>query len=421
MRFLRNPARIAALPLLIASSHVANASVSAPTGPHPRLWLDASTLAGLKSDGAKSAVAKGAKRCADARNDPSSYTTGGWQGFEFITTLSGCLISWKTSGSADDLATALKYFNVLLDDYQDVGDGAGGDDVVTHDTGYAMRTFAPFSAVAYDWLHDAPGVTETLRTHARERFTAWVSYYAASGYLRDMPGSNYEAGFDFATTLIAIAEGGEAGANGDSHWATARDEIWGKTLTPSLAGGVLEGGDWPEGWQYGPLSVLEHALAARAMQDSGLAIAGVSGWADSMVQRFANGLTPSTGQVYAAGDTEATTTNIVPDNGPLLAVIAGPASETARSWARKLNSDLALSNDNPLFDALAAARAGASAAPANPPTSYLAPGTGNFYVRGAWSKDAPWSVFQCSRRLVDDHQHNDAGNFVLTRGADDLV
>jgi len=41
----------------------------------------------------------------------------------------------------------VKYWSVLLDDYQNVGDGLGGDSVVTHDTGYAMRTFAPFSAL----------------------------------------------------------------------------------------------------------------------------------------------------------------------------------------------------------------------------------------------------------------------------------
>ena len=59
----------------------------------------------------------------------------------------------------------------VLDDYQDVGDGLGGDTVVTHDTGYAMRTFAPYSALAYDWLHDAPGVTESLRARSRSRRT----------------------------------------------------------------------------------------------------------------------------------------------------------------------------------------------------------------------------------------------------------
>src|SRR5260221_2619312 len=136
-------AGLALLTLLSAASSRRAAAQQAPSGPHPRLWLDATTLAGLKaqSTGAKGAVARGAARCSAARTDPSSYATGGWQGFEFVTTLSGCLISWEATGSANDLATAIKYWSVLLDDYQTVGDGAGGDDVVTHDTGYAMRTF----------------------------------------------------------------------------------------------------------------------------------------------------------------------------------------------------------------------------------------------------------------------------------------
>ena len=368
-------------------------------------------------------MTRGAARCSAARNSPSDYDDGGWQGFEFVTTLSGCLVSWAGSGNTDDLATAFKYFNVLLDDYQKVGDGAGGDEVVSHDSGYAMRTFAPYSAIAYDWLHDAPGMTEELRAHARARFNAWVTYYTDNGYLKDLAGANYEAGYAFASTLIAIAEGGEAGSNGDAHWATVTNTIWGKDLAGGLgSSGVLAGGDWPEGWQYGPLSVLEHALAARAMADNGVSIPGADTWANSLVLRFANDLTPVTHQVYAAGDSDNTTPNRDPDNSPLIAAIAGPASEQAKSWARKLNSDLGLKNDNPLFDGLALARAGASAAlPSDTPTNHLATGTGNWYMRGSFDAGTVWSVFQCSRRLVDDHQHNDAGNWVLTRGADDVV
>jgi hypothetical protein len=138
------------------------AAQPAPTKPHPRIWLDAETRVGLEAQSgvSGSAVARGATRCSAARANPSSYSNGGWQGFEFVTTLSGCLLSWISSGNTDDLGTAIKYWNVLLDDYQSVGDAAGGDTVVTHDTGYAMRTFAPYSALAYDWLHDAPGVSE---------------------------------------------------------------------------------------------------------------------------------------------------------------------------------------------------------------------------------------------------------------------
>src|SRR5688572_11245006 len=84
----------------------------APVGPHPRIWLDAVTRSGMQAQAgvANSPVARGAARCAAARENPSSYSTGGWQGFEFVTTLSGCLASWVASGGADDLATAIKYW-----------------------------------------------------------------------------------------------------------------------------------------------------------------------------------------------------------------------------------------------------------------------------------------------------------------------
>jgi len=406
-------------PLLTLAAH------AAPSGAHPRLWLDSATKQGLAAQVgvANSPVARAAARCEAARESPSDYDDGGWQGFEFATTLSDCLASWEASGSSDDLATAFKYFSVLLDDYQKVGDGAGGDDVVSHDSGYAMRTFAPYSAIAYDWLHDAPGMTDALRAHALERFNAWMSWYQANGYLADLPGANYEAGYAFASTLIAIAEGGEAGANGDAHWATVTNTIWGKDMSTGLAtSGVLEGGDWAEGWQYGPLSVLEHALSMRALADNGVNVAGASAWADSLVLRFANDLTPVTHQVFAAGDSDNTSPNRDPDNGPLLATIAGLGSDQAKSWARKLNADLGLKNDNALFDALAAARTGASSdLPSDAPTNHLASGTGNWYLRGNHTPATIWGVFQCSHRLVADHQHNDAGNFVLTRDGDDLV
>lgn len=362
-------------------------------------------------------------RCAQAYAQPEEYATGGWQGFEFVLTLSSCLADYAATGGDQALTTAIKYWNVLLDDYQRVGDGLGGDDVVTHDTGYAMRTFAPYSALAYDWLHDAPGVTESLRAHARQRFDAWSTYYSTQGYLRAQPGANYQAGYAFAATLIAIAEAGEAGAAGDSHWANVRDVIWKRDLLPSFQpGGVLEGGDWPEGWQYGPLSVLEHALGARALKDNGVNVDGATTWANALPWRFAYGQTPATEQAFAGGDSDSETPYRKPTNGALLGAIVGPASDEAKALARQLNANLTLTNENPLFDVLAAATTGPSTPlPPTTPTSYLARGNGNWYVRADWSRASSWTVLQCAPRLVDDHQYSNAGNWVLTRGADDVV
>src|SRR5258706_1185402 len=134
-----------------------SANAQPASHPHPRIWLDGATIQGIKSQASVTggAVARGATRCRAARETPTQYATGGWQGFEFVTTLSGCLLSWEATQSPDDLATAIKYWNVLLDDYQAVGDGNGGDSVVAHDTGYAMRTFAPYSAIVHGRLDDA--------------------------------------------------------------------------------------------------------------------------------------------------------------------------------------------------------------------------------------------------------------------------
>ncbi|MCC6527210.1 MAG: hypothetical protein IT373_31465, partial [Polyangiaceae bacterium] len=418
---------IATALLVAGASSLAAAAPPAPAGAHPRIWLDAATRAALVASAGdpSSPVGRALASCADARNDPAGHADGGWQGFNYVDTLSSCLLAYVAGGNTLDRDTALAYFNVLLDDYATVGDGLGGDDVVTHDTGYAMRTFAPYAALAYDWLHDEPGMSEALRAHARARFLAWTDWYRTSGYLNDVPGSNYHAGYVFAATLIAIAEGGEAGSDGDGLWAHVVDTLWTAQMAPAFApGGVLANGDWPEGWQYGPLSVLEHAMAARALAEQGVAVAGVDTWAGALTLRNLYALTPVTEQVFVGGDADIGTPNMAPSINVLHATIAGPAPETAKAWARSLVATLGLTATDGwenLYGALAGAASGvATPYPTDAPTALLT-GAGNLFTRGAWQADTAWSVFHCSRQLVPDHEHPDAGNWVLSRGADDLV
>ena len=42
------------------------------------------------------------------------------------------------------------------------------------------------------------------------------------------------------------------------------------------------GGDWPEGWQYGPLSVLEYALATRAIEEAGVPQPEMDAWVNKL-------------------------------------------------------------------------------------------------------------------------------------------
>src|SRR5262249_42118495 len=156
--------------------------------------------------------------------------------------------------------------------------------------------------IAYDWLHDAPGVDDNLRAHARERFAAWTGWYDTMGYHNDQPGANYHAGYTFAESMIAIAEGGEAGSGGDKLWTHVVDDLSGKQTADAMKpGGVPDGGDWLEGWQYAPLSVVEYALSARALRDTGAPITGFSQWESQIAARTAYAMVPDKSAAYIGG------------------------------------------------------------------------------------------------------------------------
>ncbi len=90
--------------------------------------------------------------------------------------------------------------------------------------------------------------------------------------------------------------------SGPAQWKLVADKLWGKDMAGALApGGLLDGGDWNEGWQYGPLSVAEYALAARAGKANGLPVDGVPAWLSSVLRRHVYGLTPGD-QLWAGGD-----------------------------------------------------------------------------------------------------------------------
>src|SRR5439155_26916109 len=135
-----------------------------------------------------------------------------YQGSEWAKVLQACLVAYAATDNKDDAATAVRYFTALLDDLDVVGDHRGGDEAARRDDGYALRNLGPYTALAYDWLHDQ--LPEPVRAHARARWKAWLDWYRAKGYRAHGAGTNYHAGYALAATLIAIAQGGEAGGDG---------------------------------------------------------------------------------------------------------------------------------------------------------------------------------------------------------------
>lgn len=412
-----------------ASLPVAAFAAPEPAGPHPRLWLDASARASWKTLATKegNAVSRAVHHCARLGSTLQAEARNRYMGLDWAAHASNCAIAYQATGESAHARTALHFFGALLDDWERVGDGKGGDDAARHDSGYAIRALGVHAAIVYDFLHDAPGMTPALLAKARTRFAAWTGWYRGNGYRFASPGTNYHAGYLFAVTLIAIAQGNEAGPEGARLWRHVSDQMWERDMRRAAApGGLLEGGDWGEGWQYAPLAVASYALAASAMIQHGAALPEYEKWAEQVVMRHVHALLPAENGSFAGGDTQAETPSMPPNAWTLAGAIAGPSSSTAAGWARAEMDRLRLAGSDQsflVFEALADAR-GAKPKPfprEATPTYYLAKGNGALFARSSWSPAASWMATQCTKKIDVDHLPANAGNFVLARGGDELV
>nr|HEX4317801.1 hypothetical protein [Kofleriaceae bacterium] len=416
--------RVAVVLLLICAAGVtANATPPPPTGAHPRMILDATLRAAWKQQAAAGVgpVKASIDICDSAAHTGSRWQESDYQRTRWRSTTEACLVAWAATDKDEYAQTAIKFMTALLDDFDKLGDGKGGDDAVLQDDGYAIRNMGAATAFAYDWLYDK--LTPAQRDHARARWAAWLPKWLAKGYRSHAPESNYHAGFVIASTAIAIAEAGEAGPEGDAEWARVADEVWGKELAGALAPhGILQGGDWLEGWQYAPFSVAEYALGARLMRGAGVKIDGVEAWLHSVLQRHVYALSPAE-QTFAGGDVDFTSANVPVYVITLDAVALGDASADDKRFARGELARMKLTDDQYLlYDALATVGDKPVYVPRDKwPTWYVAENTQTLYVHTRWDDRAVWFVAQCAPEFDMDHRHSDAGNFVVSRGKDDVV
>jgi uncharacterized protein (TIGR03382 family) len=414
--------RLAVL-VLVMAARVAAAAPPEPAGPHPRMLLDARLRAAWKAAADAGGPVTGAIGLCDDRDGPD-HRRSLWMGAEWSKMLQACLVAWAATDRPEYAAGALKYFVALIDDLEILGDGKGGDRAANRDDGYAIRALGPFTALAYDWLHAAPGMTPQLRARARQRWAAWLAWFKDNGYHARDPGSNYQAGYLLAATSIAIAQGGEAAEEaGPVLWKFVAEELWDKDMAAALAsGGVLDGGDWAEGWQYGPLAVASYALAARLARAHGIRVEGIEAWLGGVLRRHVYALNPSD-RMWVGGDLEAEEAYTSPSALTLDAVALGDASPDDRRWARGELQRLKLrGQDMPLLDALATVGEPPAQVPRTSwPTWYTAAGTATVFARTGWDEHAIWFVARCARTNDLDHRGPTAGNFVLSRGTADLI
>lgn len=344
----------------------------------------------------------------------------GYEGWDWGHLVARCAIAWRATGKVEHAQTAIMYLQALLDDRAVQGDGKGGDNVVRHDHGYPIRTHAFYSALGYDWLHDAPQMTAELRAKIVDRLEAWLDWYREAGYQRNSPVSNYFTGYFLALSYAGLAVHGDD-PRGDAMLQRA-DELFDEKIAPRYKK-LLAGGGWPEGWQYGDGAVVAMAFVVDGQKTArNRNRLGDLPWLRDVVRHHAHALLPDGVTAHANGDWGERPTRMPSRALEVLAIVLpedDPASAEARFLARRLRTEkddwawLRLFSDGPTAKAID---------PRQGQVSYLAEGTGLVFARSDWGKDATFVSLQSGPSIEEaDHQHADQGNFEIIRGSDPLL
>ena len=398
-----------------------NLKLGSPAAHERRILLDRATLDRL-AEAARNrtpALQNLLARCAESVDHPID---SGYQGFEWADAVASLALAWHATGEARYADVAVQYVKALLDDRYSVGDGKGGEKVVTYDSGYGIRTFGAYSALAYDWLRDAPSMTPELRAHVLERLGQWLDWYARDGYLHDRPTANYYWGYLTTLSFAGLAASGES-QRADAWLEKARNE-WSTRVLPLFREELNDGG-WPEGWQYGEYTTAEIALVARAFQTGAhIDIARHMPWLSATVTHHVHALLPDGRSVYDGG-----TWGEHPAKPSALALSAITVALEGIDDARVAEARWMIAHALPplrreqaFIGMLAERPYAAERSPREGArTSLHLAGQGLTFFRSDWSPQATWLSFQAGPRLAEDHQDADQGHFELARGSDSLL
>jgi hypothetical protein len=287
------------------------------------------------------------------------------------------------------------------------------------DDGYGIRNYGVAMAIGYDWLY--PALSVATKAQVAATLDAWIGWYDSSGFIHSEPIGNYFVGYLYAKTAAAIALDGDD-ASASTYWSDVQSRMWGQLMQPSYTTS-MKGGGWPEGWQYGPLSVAEVAEFLWATKTGKNAP-----YFDQLPQAhdqsayIAQFAWPSRKHMDDQGTVHAQAA--LEPSGCAALVLAGvlayngdPYAPTARSLANDLLSTNAQSC--PAWQSFLYGDPTAAATPSytQSPISYFAPGPNHVVARSSWQTDAVWATF-VSGQYIDAP---DSGEQYFNQGAVALV
>ena len=371
-------------------------------------------------------LAKGKVEAPNGTESPDLPNTGsGYQGSDYLQTVYNLGLCYRV---------------VLgVDPTREMSYGAAGVQLMTaistpqdqggappmRDDGYGIRNYGTSMAFGLDWFY--PALPSDLRARLIDRLDEWFTWFDMSGFSHNDPIGNYFAGYLIAKTAAALAGDGE-GDKPAKWWSDVEGRMWGMLVEPQYIKS-MKGGGWPEGWQYGPLSVFEMAEFFRIAKTAKALpwMKDIDFYHDQALY-LTHFTWPSTkhiedqGTVHT-GDSMQPPAFVMVELAGLLESDGDKFAPTARSFAkaaRAVSSDKIERWQQLLFidDSL----------PEEPytqlPLSYFAPGPGHVAMRSTWDPDAVWASF-VSGPYIDyvgsGEQYYNQGSVTVVQGDTPII
>jgi hypothetical protein len=396
---------------------------------HPRVWLTPARLAAAAARGGSDLAAQRFQAGVDyflAADTPgtdvnsTAFSDQVYDPESYIPALGLCYQLAKTSDAtrATQCAQAARDLAVKIATDYDTGVRDFG-----RDTGYDIRFGLMQIMIAYDWIYDFSGFSSADKTLIVKIGNEWLDWYKTpgNGYASTHPYENYYAGYLQGLTVTALATAGDN---------TRTDEwlelLWQKMFWEMpILDERLCGGDWPEGWNYGPYSVEELALVDLTLRDFGEDWQADFDWLDEEGQWLTYQMSPDFDVLFSFGGYSGS----VPDktSPALLAVLS--SGTRAAGLAQRLYTNVVSNPNSDAFDGTRGFTAfemiyddpTQTYDPGALPKSYLASGTGRWWSKSSLTDAAAYSVAGEGMSYFYDHYGYANGDVRLYKGSTCIV
>lgn len=254
--------------------------------------------------------------------------------------------------------------------------------------------------------------------------TQWVDWYRTNpgAYAKSHPVQNYYAGYLQGIALTSVALAGDS-ADAGRFLTLLRTNLVNEV---PLMNQRLAGGDWAEGWNYGPYSTLELSLVNTLLRDLGEDWSADFDWLQSLPRSLTYMVSPDFSETRSFGEFSG---NYAHKTSPAtLAVLSTTTRDGAYAYRLYTSMNANPNNDfqdlphDTFYEMIFAAPAGSATADVNSlPLSYMNAGTGRFFSRSSLTDSSAWFVSAENMSLSFDHYGYSNGDVRLYHGNTCLV